>query len=58
MFYKNLKVGEIVQLVPLDKDLPNLEFRVTDVEKVKYANYDSAPDCCDEYKVEAKILVT
>jgi len=56
MFYKNLKVGEIVQLVPLDKDLPNLEFRVTDVEKVKYENYDFAPDCCDEYKVEATIL--
>jgi len=56
MFYKNLKVGEIVQLVPDDKDLPNLEFRVTSVEKVKYEDSDLAPDCCDEYKVEAKIL--
>ena len=56
MFYKNLKVGEIVQLVTDDKDLPNLEFRVTSVEKVKYEDYDLVPDCCDEYNVEAKIL--
>jgi hypothetical protein len=56
MFYKNLKVGEIVQLVPLEKDLPNLEFRVTSVEKVKYEDSDLAPDCCDEYNVEAKII--
>ena len=56
MFYKNLKVGEIVQLDPYEKDLPNLEFRVTSVEKVKYEDSDLAPDCCDEYNVEAKIL--
>ena len=56
MFYKNLKVGEIVQFYPDDKDLPNLEFRVTSVEKVKYEDYDLAPECCDEYNVEAKIL--
>ena len=55
-YYKNLKVGEIVQLVPLDKELPNIGFRVTAVEKVKYEDYDEQPDCCDEYKVEAKIL--
>jgi len=48
MFYKNLKVGEIVQLYPDDEDLPNLEFRVTSVEKAKYED--------DEYNVEAKIL--
>jgi len=58
MFYKNLKVGEIVQLVTDDKDLPNLEFRVTSVEKVKYEDYDLVPtfDDAPEYKVEAKIL--
>ena len=56
MFYKNLKVGEIVQLYPDDRDLPNLEFRVTSLEKVKYEDYDLAPECCDEYNVEAKIL--
>ena len=27
-YYKTLKVGEIVQLVPLEKELPNLEFIV------------------------------
>ena len=56
MFYKNLKVGEIVQLETFEKDLPNLEFRVTSVEKVKYEDSDLAPDCCDEYNVEAKII--
>jgi hypothetical protein len=54
-YYKTLKVGEIVQFVPLEKDLPNLEFRVTSVEKVIYPGY-LAQDCCDEYKVRAKIL--
>ena len=57
-YYKNLKVGEIVQLVPLENGLPNLEFRVTSIEKVIYPDPDLAHECCDEYKVEAIILET
>ena len=57
-YYKTLKVGEIVQLVPLEKELPNLEFIVKSVEKVIYPEPDLAQDCCDEYKVEAIILET
>ena len=57
-YYKTLKVGEIVQLVPLEKELPNLEFIVKSVEKVIYPDPDLGQDCCDEYKVEAIILET
>ena len=57
-YYKTLKVGEIVQLVPLEKELPNLEFIVKSVEKVIYPEPDLGQDCCDEYKVEAIILET
>ena len=57
-YYKTLKVGEIVQLVPLEKELPNLEFIVISVEKVIYPDPDLGQDCCDEYKVEAIILET
>jgi hypothetical protein len=56
-YYKTLKVGEIVQLVPLEKELPNLEFIVKSVEKVIYT-YPFGQDCCEEYKVEAIILET
>ena len=57
-YYKTLKVGEIVQLVPLEKELPNLEFIVKSVEKVIYTPPSFGQDCCDEYKVEAIILET
>ena len=57
-YYKTLKVGEIVQLVPLEKELPNLEFIVKSVEKVIYTPPEFGQDCCDEYKVEAIILET
>ena len=57
-YYKTLKVGEIVQLVPLEKELPNLELIVKSVEKVIYPEPDLGQDCCDEYKVEAIILET
>jgi hypothetical protein len=57
-YYKTLKVGEIVQLVPLEKELPNLEFIVKSVEKVIYTPPSFGQDCCEEYKVEAIILET
>jgi hypothetical protein len=57
-YYKTLKVGEIVQLVPLEKELPNLEFIVKSVEKVIYTPPSFGQGCCDEYKVEAIILET
>jgi len=56
-YYKTLKIGEIVQLVPLDKELPNLEFIVIGVEKEIYPDLDNTPECCDHqgYVVKAKI---
>ena len=56
-YYKTLKIGEIVQLVPLDKELPNLEFIVISVEKEIYPDLDYTPECCDHqgYLVKAKI---
>ena len=55
--YKTLKVGEIVQLVPLEKELPNLEFIVISVEKEIYPDLDYSPECCNHqgYVVKAKI---
>lgn len=55
-YYKPLKIGEIVQLVPLDKELPNLEFVVISVEKEIYPDLDYTPECCDHqgYVVKAK----
>ena len=56
-YYKTLKVGEIVQLVPLEKELPNLEFIVISVEKEIYPDFDYTPECCDQqgYVVKAEI---
>ena len=46
-----------MQLVPLEKELPNLEFTVISVEKEVYPDLDYSPECCNHqgYVVKAKI---
>ena len=50
-YYKKLNIGETIQFVPLDKDLPNLKFRVLDVKESDNQDLDYKL-----YNVIAKII--
>ena len=50
-YYKKLNIGETIQFVPLDKELPNLKFRVLDVKESDNEGLDYKL-----YNVTAKIL--
>ena len=50
-YYKKLNIGETIQFVPLDKDLPNLKFRVLDVKESDNQDLDYKL-----YNVTAKII--
>ena len=50
-YYKKLNIGETIQFVPLDKDLPNLKFRVLDVKESDNQDLDYKL-----YIVKAKII--
>ena len=50
-YYKKLNIGETIQFVPLDKELPNLKFRVLNVKESGNENLDYKL-----YNVTAKIL--
>jgi len=50
-YYKKLNIGETIQFIPLDKDLPNLKFRVLDVKESDNQDLDYKL-----YNVTAKII--